>query len=76
MAYQHQFPEYALLPAIHKSIKGKAESVLRSLGPDFDIDQAIVVLLREYKGVASSNIVFKQFMSCIKNLRRECKYFQ
>ena len=61
MAYQHQFTEYALLPAVCKSIQGKAKSVLRSLGLDFDIDQAIVALSREYEGVASSDIVFKQF---------------
>ena len=61
MAYQCQFPEYALLPAVHKLIQGKAKSVLRSLGPDFDIDQAINALSREYEGVASSDVVFKQF---------------
>ena len=61
MAYQHQFPEYALLPAVCKLIQGKTKFVLRILGPDFDIDQAIIALSREYEGVASSDIVFKQF---------------
>ena len=61
MAYQHQFPEYALLPVVCKLIQGKAKSVLRSLGPDFDIDQAIIALSREYEGVASYDVVFKQF---------------
>ena len=61
MAYQQQFPEYALLPAVCKLIQGKAKSVLRSLVPNFDIDQAINALSREYEGVASSDLVFKQF---------------
>ena len=60
-AHQRQFPDYILLPSVRKSIKGKAKSVLRSLGPDFTIDQAIVTLVREYEGVASSDVVFKDF---------------
>ena len=60
-AHQHQFPDYILLPSVRKSIKGKAKSDLHSLGPDFTIDQAIVTLVREYEGVASSDIVFKDF---------------
>ena len=55
MPYQHKFSEYALLPAVCKLIQGKAKSVLRSLGPDFDIDQAIIALSRKFKGVASSD---------------------
>ena len=49
MAYQHQFPEYALLSTVCKLIRGKVKSVLRSLGPDFDIDQAINALSRDIK---------------------------
>ena len=60
-AHQHQFPDYILLPSVRKSIKGKAKSVLHSLGPDFTIDQAIATLFREYEGVASSDMVFKDF---------------
>ena len=33
-AYQRQFPEFVLLPAVRKSIQGRAKSVLRNLGPD------------------------------------------
>ena len=47
VAYQGQFPEYALLPAVFKSIQGKAKSVLWNLGPDFTIDQAVFALTRE-----------------------------
>ena len=31
-------------PAVRKSIQGRAKSVLRNLGPDYTIDQAIEVL--------------------------------
>ena len=75
MAYQHQFPEYALLPVVRQSIQGKAKSVLRSLGPDFDIDQAIIALLREYKGVASSDIVFKQFYELYQEPKERVQVF-
>ena len=57
-AYQQQFPEFMLLPAVRKSIQGRAKSVLRNLGPDYTIDQAIEVLTREYEGVANSDVVF------------------
>ena len=60
-AYQQQFPEFILLPAVRKSIQGRAKSVLRNLGPDYTIDQAIEVLTKEYEGVANSDVVFKEF---------------
>ena len=43
-AYQRQFPEFVLLPAVRKSIQGRTKSVLRNLGPEYTIDQAIQVL--------------------------------
>ena len=48
-------------PAVRKSIQGKSKSVLRNLGPDYTIDQAIEVLTREYEGVANSDVVIKEF---------------
>ena len=60
-AYQRQFPEFVLLPAVRKSIQGRAKSVLRNLGPDYTIDQVIEILSREYEGVANSDVVFKEF---------------
>ena len=60
-AYQRQFPEFVLLLAVRKSIQGRAKSVLRNLGPEYTIDQAIKVLTREYEGVANSDVVFKEF---------------
>ena len=50
-----------LLPAVRKSIQGRAKSVMRNLGPDYTIDQAIEVLTREYEAVANSDVVFKEF---------------
>ena len=41
-AYQRQFPEFVLLPAVRKSIQGRAKLVLRNFGPDYTIDQAIL----------------------------------
>ena len=75
MAYQHQFPEYALLPVVCKLIQGKAKSVLRSLGPDFDIDQAIIALSREYEGVASYDVVFKQFYELCQEPKEKVRVF-
>ena len=60
-AYQRQFLELVFLPVVRNSIQGRAKSVLRNLGPDYTIDQAIEVLTREYEGVANSDVVFKEF---------------
>ena len=43
------------------SIQGRAKSVLRNLGPDYTIDQAIELLTRKYEGVFNSDVVFKKF---------------
>ena len=69
-AYQGQFPEFVFLLAVRKSIQGRAKSVLRNLGPDYTIDQAIEVLTREYEGVANSDMVFKEFYQ-LKQERNE-----
>ena len=44
--------------------------MLRNLGPDYTIDQAIEVLTREYEGVANSDGVFKEFYQ-LKQERNE-----
>ena len=49
-----------LLPAIRKSIVGKAKFVIRHLGPSYTVD--------EYEGVASSDVIFKDFYP----LKQEC----
>ena len=60
-SYQANVPDHILLPAIHKSIIGKAQSVVRTLGPSYTVEDVIKCLAREYEGVASSDIVFKEF---------------
>ena len=49
------------MTAVRKSIIGKAKSVVSSLGPRYTIDDAIKVLAKEYEGVASSDVIFKEF---------------
>ena len=60
-SYQTNIPEHILLPAIQKSIIGKAQSVIRTLGPNYTVEDVIKCLAHEYEGVASSDIVFKGF---------------
>ena len=40
---------------------GKAQSVIRTLGPNYTVEDVIKCLACEYEGVASSDIVFKEF---------------
>ena len=47
-----------MLPAIRK---GKAKLVIRHLGPLYTVDEVITVLTQEYEGVASSDVIFKNF---------------
>ena len=60
-SYQASYPDNILLPAIQKSIIGKAKSVIRHLGPSYTVDEVIMVLTQEYEGVASSDMIFKDF---------------
>ena len=60
-SYQASYPDNILLPAIRKSIVGRAKSVIRHLGPSYTVDEAITVLTQEYEGVASSDVIFKDF---------------
>ena len=59
--YQASYPDNILLPAIRKSIVGRAKSVIGHLGPSYTVDEVITVLTQEYEGVASSGIIFKDF---------------
>ena len=59
--YQSSYPNNILLPAIQKSIVGKAKSVIRHLGPSYSVEEVISVLTQEYEGVASSDVIFKDF---------------
>ena len=60
-SYQTSVPDHILLPAVRKSIVGKAQSVVRTLRPNYSVEDVIKCLAREYEGVASSDIVFKEF---------------
>ena len=62
-SYQTSVPDHILLPAVRKLIVGKAQSVVRTLGPNYSVVDIIKCLAREYEGVASSNIIFKEFTS-------------
>ena len=69
-SYQSNYPDNILLPAIQKSIVGKAKSVIRHLGPSYTVEEVIAVLTQEYEGVASSDVVFKDFYQ-LKQERNE-----
>ena len=58
-SYQASYPDNILLPAIRKSIVGRAKSVIRHLGPSYTVDEVITVLTQEYEGVASSDVIFR-----------------
>ena len=67
-SYQASYLDSILLPAIRKSIVGKAKSVIRHLGPSYTADEVITVLTQEYEGVVSSDVIFKDFYQ----LKQEC----
>ena len=69
-SYQVSYPDNILLPAIRKSITGKAKSVIRHLGPSYTVDEVIAILTQEYEGVASSDVIFKDFYQ-LKQERNE-----
>ena len=60
-SYQTSYPDNILLLAIRKSIVGCAKSVIRHLGPSYTVDEIIAILTQEYEGVASSDVIFKDF---------------
>ena len=43
-SYQTNVPEHILLPAIQKSIVGKAQSVIRTLGPNYLVEDVVTCL--------------------------------
>ena len=69
-SYQTNVPKHILLPAIRKSIIGKAQLVIRNLGPNYSVEDVVTCLAQEYGGVASSDIVFKEFYQ-LKQERNE-----
>ena len=69
-SYQASYPNNILLPAIRKSIVGKAKLVIRHLGPSYTVDEVLAILTQEYEGVASSDVIFKDFYQ-LKQERNE-----
>ena len=49
-SYQSSYPDNILLPAVRKSIVGKAKSVIWHLGPSYTIEEVLAVLTQEYEG--------------------------
>ena len=60
-SYQSSYPDNILLPAVRKSVVGKAKSLIRHLGLSYTVEEVISMLTQEYEGVASSNVIFKDF---------------
>ena len=60
-SYQSSYPDNILLPAVRKSIVGKAKSIIRHLGLSYTVEEVISLLTQEYEGVASSDVIFKDF---------------
>ena len=50
-----------MLPDVQKSIVGMAKSIIQHLGPSYTVEEVISVLTQEYEGVASSDVIFKEF---------------
>ena len=67
-SYQASYPDGILLPAIRKSIVGKAKSVIKHFGPSYTVDEVITVLTQEYEGIVSSDMICKEFYQ----LKQEC----
>ena len=61
---QASYPDSILLPAIRKSIVGKAKSVIRHLGPSYTVDE-----------VASSNLIFKDFYQSKQECNEKVQVF-
>ena len=74
-SYQASYPDSILLPAIRKSIVGRAKSVIRHLGPSYTVDEVITVLTQEYEGVASSDVIFKDFYQLKQEKNEKAQIF-
>ena len=58
---QSSYLSNILLPAVQKSIVSKAKSIVLHLGLSYTVEEVISVLTQENKGVASSDMSFKEF---------------
>ena len=75
-SYQANVSDHILIPAIRKSIIGKAQSIISTLGPIYTVEDVIKCLTREYEGVASSDIVFKEFYQLKQERGEKVQVFQ
>ena len=74
-SYQSNYPDNILLPAIQKSIVGKAKSIIQHLGPTYTVEEVISVLTQEYEGVASSDVIFKEFYQLRQEQNKKVQVF-
>ena len=74
-SYQANYPDNILLPAIRRSIIGKAKLVIRHLGPSYTVDEVIAILTQEYEGVASSDVIFKDFYQLKQERNKRVQIF-
>ena len=74
-SYQTNVPDHILITAIRKSIIGKAQSVIRTLGHVYTVEDVIKCLTREFEGVTSSSIVFKLFYQLKKERGKKVQVF-
>ena len=74
-SYQVSYPDNILLPAIRKSIVGRAKLVIRHLGPSYTVEEVIMILTQEYEGVASSDVIFKDFYQLRQEKNRRVQIF-
>ena len=74
-SYQASFPDNILLPAIRKSIVGRAKLVIRHLGPSYTVEEVIATLIQEYEGVASSDVIFKDFYQLKQEQSKKVQIF-
>ena len=74
-SYQASYPNNILLPAIRKSIIGKAKLVIRHLDPSYTVDEVLAILTQEYEGVASSDVIFKDFFQLKQERNKRVQIF-
>ena len=64
-----------MLPAVRKSIVSKAKSIIQHLGPSYTVEEVISVLTQEYEGVASSDVIFKEFYQLRQEQNKKVQVF-
>ena len=74
-SHQASYPDNILLPAIRKLIIGKAKSIIGHLGPSYTVNEVIEILTQEYEGVASSDVIFKDFYQLKQERNKRVQIF-